>query len=74
MISCFQRINGIIQNTITLERTLQYVKAGQVFIKKGESIELLNTSRPVFLTICFKSHLRGQIFSGIDGKQKVSSE
>lgn len=34
MISCFQRINGIIENTITLERTLQHVKAGQVFIKK----------------------------------------
>lgn len=74
MISCFQRINGIIQNTITPERTLRYVKAGQAFIKRGGSIESHHPSRPVFLTFCFKSHLRGQIFTGIGGKQKVSGE
>lgn len=35
MISCFQLSNGIMQNTITLERTLQCVEAGQVLNLKG---------------------------------------
>lgn len=39
MISCFQPSNGIMQNTITRERTLQYVEAGQVPVLKGESVE-----------------------------------
>lgn len=33
------------QNTITLQRTLQYVEAGQVLILKGESVELYKTTQ-----------------------------
>lgn len=34
VILCFQLSNGIMQNTITLKRTLQCVEAGQAFILK----------------------------------------
>lgn len=42
-ISCYQLSNGIMQNTITMERTLQCVEAGQVFILKGGSVDLYGT-------------------------------
>lgn len=52
--------NGIMQNTITLKRTLQSVEAGQALIlKKGLSVELWkkpNTNTHVFLTLSFESH------------------
>lgn len=60
MILCFQLSNGIMQNTITLKRTLQSVEVGQALILKRGYLwscgKKNNTNTHVFLTLSFESH------------------
>lgn len=55
------------QNTITMERTLQCVEAGQVHIlKEGICGVVQNiTNSHVLLSFCFKSYLEGGLLAGM---------
>lgn len=60
------------QNTITLERTLQYVEAGQVLTLKRRICGVVqnNTNSDVFLTFSFRIHLGGTRSKRNRGKKK----
>lgn len=56
------------QNTITRERTLQYVEAGQVLVLKG--VGQNNTNSIIFFTFSLRMHLAGKHYWWDDPKKK----